>query len=108
MNNSFLVQGSGCLAATSVLESHFERNMEMQPAVELIATATNAGAHNDLGSGGAINVVCIHRDFKVDFHAKILQNNTRLFTSGNLLISKGDTVIKKDMSFKFEDNKLEN
>ena len=58
----FVVDGSGRLAAQSMLEKYWKPNMDEGDAVECACKAVEAGVFNDLGSGSGVDLVIIRMD----------------------------------------------
>lgn len=58
----FVTDGSGRLAAQSMLEKHWKPDMEENDAVECACKAVEAGVFNDLGSGSGVDLVILRLD----------------------------------------------
>ncbi|MES1918316.1 Proteasome subunit beta type-7 [Bonamia ostreae] len=58
----FIADGSGCLAAMSMLEAGFRDDMEELEAIELVCKAVKAGINNDLGSGSNVDIHVLTTD----------------------------------------------
>jgi len=58
----YVTMGSGSLAAMSVFEAGFKKNMTRQEAINLVHDAICAGIFNDLGSGSNVDVNVITKD----------------------------------------------
>ncbi|CAG8493376.1 6883_t:CDS:2 [Racocetra fulgida] len=58
----YVSMGSGSLAAMSILESRFTKNLERDEAIELAKDAIEAGIFNDLGSGSNVDINVIVKD----------------------------------------------
>lgn len=58
----YVTMGSGSLAAMSVFETQWKKNMTRDEAVALCANAIEAGIWNDLGSGSNVDVCVITKD----------------------------------------------
>ncbi len=58
----FAALGSGGLAAMSILERGFHRNLRVPEAIELVQSAIVAGIQNDLGSGSQVDLCVISPD----------------------------------------------
>ena len=58
-NHSYLTMGSGSLAAESVLDTKYHKDMTEEETKSLVHQAVKAGVFNDLGSGGTINLCVI-------------------------------------------------
>ncbi|KAK8800681.1 hypothetical protein WA158_000006 [Blastocystis sp. Blastoise] len=72
---NFLTSGSGCLAASSVLETNYREGLNEDEAKELIADAITAGIFNDLGSGGNVNIRVIRKDGTTDYYESYRHEN---------------------------------
>jgi 20S proteasome subunit beta 2 len=59
---SFATQGSGSLAAMSVLESRYRDGLSEAEAVDICSDAILAGIFNDLGSGSNVDICVIRRN----------------------------------------------
>lgn len=68
----FVTMGSGSLAAISVFESKWKKDMERQEAIDLVAEAIESGIFNDLGSGSNVDVTVIEKN-----NVEILRNYRR-------------------------------
>jgi 20S proteasome subunit beta 2 len=62
MTVPFTTTGSGCLAAMSVLETQWRRDMDEEDAKRMMKEAIDAGILNDLGSGSTVNMVVVKKD----------------------------------------------
>uniref|UniRef100_U5ETU2 Proteasome subunit beta n=1 Tax=Corethrella appendiculata TaxID=1370023 RepID=U5ETU2_9DIPT len=58
----FCTMGSGSLAAISVFESRWEKDMDEEEGKKLVRDAIAAGVFNDLGSGSNIDLCVITKD----------------------------------------------
>jgi len=65
----YVTMGSGSLAAMSIFEAHYKKDMEKNEAIELVKEAILAGIFNDLGSGSNVDITIITKD-----GAEILRN----------------------------------
>lgn len=66
----YVTMGSGSLAAMSVFESKWQRDMTKEEAVALCTEAIESGIFNDLGSGSNVDV-CVITDEKVSISDKL-------------------------------------
>lgn len=57
----YVTMGSGSLAAMSVFETGWSRDMEEPAAIELVKQAIHAGIFNDLGSGSNVDITVIRK-----------------------------------------------
>ncbi|RUS20959.1 proteasome subunit beta type-7 [Endogone sp. FLAS-F59071] len=57
----YVSMGSGSLAAMSIFESRWRKDMERQEAIDLVQTAIEAGIFNDLGSGSSVDIAIIEQ-----------------------------------------------
>ncbi|MCO5590493.1 hypothetical protein L7F22_044463 [Adiantum nelumboides] len=55
----YVTMGSGSLAAMSVFESSWEKDMSREAAIDIVANAIQSGIFNDLGSGSNVDVCVI-------------------------------------------------
>jgi len=62
MPRDFISMGSGSMAAISVLETGYKKDMSKEEAIELGASAIKAGILNDLYSGSNVDVSVIERN----------------------------------------------
>lgn len=67
----FTAQGSGSLAAISVLENRWRQHMSEHDCMEMVADAIYAGITNDLGSGSHVNLCVIKRENPEDKLSKV-------------------------------------
>jgi len=58
----YVTMGSGSLAAMAVFEAEFKSKMTLEEAKKLVHSAIMAGINNDLGSGGSVDLMVIHKD----------------------------------------------
>jgi len=58
----YVTMGSGSLAAMSVFEASFKKDMTRQEAIDLVHAAICAGIFNDLGSGGNVDIDVLTKD----------------------------------------------
>ncbi|EAY00796.1 Family T1, proteasome beta subunit, threonine peptidase [Trichomonas vaginalis G3] len=68
----FIAQGSGSLAAISVLENRWHNKMNEHDCMEMVADAIYAGITNDLGSGSHVNLCVIKRENPEDKQSKVI------------------------------------
>ncbi|RHZ61859.1 hypothetical protein Glove_345g13 [Diversispora epigaea] len=61
-HHPYITMGSGSLAAVSVLETRWTKNLERQDAIDMVKDAVEAGIFNDLGSGSNVNLVVIEKN----------------------------------------------
>ena len=55
----FVSLGSGSLAATSILDNNFKKNLSFNQAFLILQESLKAGIYNDTGSGGSIDLCII-------------------------------------------------
>jgi len=91
----FVTMGSGSLAAMSVFESRWKRNMERQEAIELVKDAIEAGIFNDLGSGSNVDITTIEKG-KVDKYRNYSKPNQRSQKEQIYKYNSGTTAILKE------------
>jgi len=58
----YTTMGSGSLAAMSVFESRWKKDMELEDAKQLVRDAIRGGIFNDLGSGSNVDICVITKD----------------------------------------------
>jgi 20S proteasome subunit beta 2 len=63
---SFVSLGSGSLAATSILDNNFKKNLTFNQALLVLQESIKAGIYNDTGSGGSIDL-CIITKKRIKF-----------------------------------------
>lgn len=91
----FTSLGSGSLAAISIIESRFKKNMTKEEALQLGVDAIKAGILNDLYSGSNVDV-CVIDSEGVEHHRNYLvveskNNNTEIcYPKGSIEILKED------------------
>lgn len=69
----FISMGSGSLAATTILEAGYKKDMEKDEAIHLAVDAVKAGILNDLYSGSNVDVVIIEQDEKEIFNVDVIR-----------------------------------
>merc|ERR1712137_1508939 len=92
----YVTMGSGSLAAMSVFESGFKKDMERGEAEQLVRQAIRAGIFNDLGSGSNVDICVITKD-KVDYLRPFDEANKRGVRQGNYRYKKGTTGVLKEI-----------
>jgi len=58
----YVTMGSGSLAAMSVFEAYYKKNMTKEEGIKLVHAAISAGIFNDLGSGGNVDITILTKD----------------------------------------------
>ncbi|CAG8594042.1 9649_t:CDS:2 [Ambispora leptoticha] len=104
-NVPFTTMGSGSLAAMSMLESRWKKDMERQEAIDLVKDALEAGVFNDLGSGGAVNIAIIEKgktELKMEYSKperepkcrsyKFARGSTAVLNSSTVTVAEGDAM----------------
>jgi len=91
----YVTMGSGSLAAMSVFESGFKKDMERGEAEQLVRQAIRAGIFNDLGSGSNVDICVITKD-KVDYLRPFDEANKKGVRQGNYRYKKGTTGVLKE------------
>jgi len=69
--SQFTSQGSGSLAALSVLETRWRNHMKEEECMELVADAILGGITNDLGSGSNVNLCVVKYENPEDTRSKV-------------------------------------
>merc|ERR1712080_551999 len=87
-----LTEGSGSLAAMSVLEHNWKPNMELEDAKKLVYEAVSAGVFNDLGSGSNVDL-CILKDGVKELIRPYKSDNVKPERQGNYTPGKGATAV---------------
>lgn len=72
----YVTDGSGRLAAQSMLEKYWRPDMEEEEAVECACKAIEAGILNDLGSGSGADVAIIRADGTTELKRHIRESGT--------------------------------
>lgn len=92
----FVTMGSGSLAAISVFESKWQKDMTRQQAIDLVAEAIEAGIFNDLGSGSNVDVTVITKQ-GVEYLRNYRMPNERGAKEQSYKFQRGTTaVLTKD------------
>lgn len=94
--------GSGSLAAMSVFETQWKRNLTREDAVKLCADAIQAGIWNDLGSGSNVDVAVITEE-KTTLMRNYITPNTRDRKQRNYKFERGTTAVLNEKIIKRED-----
>lgn len=96
--------GSGSLAAMSVFETQWQRNLSRDQAVKLCADAIEAGIWNDLGSGSNVDVAVITeekttlmRNYKTPNKREVKQRNYK-FERGTTAVLNEKIITKEEIS----------
>ncbi|KAK9765670.1 proteasome core particle subunit beta 2 [Basidiobolus ranarum] len=90
----YVTMGSGSLAAMSVFESRWKKDMERQDAIELVKDAIEAGIFNDLGSGSNVDV-CVIEKGTCEMLRNYARPNERGVKELNYTFSPGTTAVLK-------------
>jgi 20S proteasome subunit beta 2 len=69
--SQFTSQGSGSLAALSVLETRWKPHMKENECMEMVADAIQAGITMDLGSGSNVNLCVVKYENPEDMRSKV-------------------------------------
>lgn len=88
----YVTMGSGSLAAMSVFETQWQRNLTKAQAVKLCADAIQAGIWNDLGSGSNVDVAVITGD-KTTLMRNYITPNVRQPKQRNYRFQPGTTAV---------------
>merc|ERR1712136_555840 len=91
----YVTMGSGSLAAMSVFESGFKKDMERGEAEQLVRKAIRAGIFNDLGSGSNVDICVITKD-ELDYIRPFDEANQKGVRQGNYRYKKGTTGVLKE------------
>ena len=98
----YVTMGSGSLAAMSVFETQWKRNLTREDAVKLCADAIQAGIWNDLGSGSNVDVAVITEE-KTTLMRNYITPNTRDRKQRNYKFERGTTAVLNEKIIKKED-----
>jgi len=102
----YVTMGSGSLAAMSVFETQWKRDMTRAEAVALCADAIQAGIFNDLGSGSNVDV-CVITPEKTQLMRNYITPNVREKKMRDYKFKRGTTawlderVVKREEIRKF-------
>ncbi|KAK5257030.1 nucleophile aminohydrolase [Cryomyces antarcticus] len=88
----YVTMGSGSLAAMSVFETQWKRELSRDEAVKLTSDAILAGIFNDLGSGSNVDVCVITQD-KTTLMRNYITPNTREHKQRNYRFPRGTTAV---------------
>ncbi|CAO1614186.1 unnamed protein product [Sympodiomycopsis kandeliae] len=94
----YVTMGSGSLAAMSVFESSWEKDMDRESAINLVVAAISSGIFNDLGSGSNVDVCVIGKD-KTENFRNFSKPNERGVKEQSYLFPKGVTGFTKEMIY---------
>jgi len=75
--------GSGGLAAMSVLELGYKKDLSLQQAIDLVTKAIKSGINNDLGSGSQIDL-CIINKTGVKYRPAVVREETLPVTKNDI------------------------
>jgi 20S proteasome subunit beta 2 len=88
----YVTMGSGSLAAMSVFETQWKRDMKKDDAVKLCSDAIQAGIWNDLGSGSNVDVAVITEE-KTTLMRNHITPNKRERKQRNYRFQPGTTAV---------------
>ncbi|KAI6916167.1 Proteasome subunit beta [Hortaea werneckii] len=94
--------GSGSLAAMSVFETQWQKNLSRDDAVNLCANAIQAGIFNDLGSGSNVDV-CVITPEKTQMLRNYITPNVREKKMRDYKFPRGTTAVLNEKIIKKED-----
>ena len=98
----YVTMGSGSLAAMSVFETQWKRNLTREDAVKLCADAIEAGIWNDLGSGSNVDVAVITGE-KTTLMRNYITPNKREHKQRNYKFERGTTAVLNEKIIKREE-----
>jgi 20S proteasome subunit beta 2 len=98
----YVTMGSGSLAAMSVFETQWKRNLSREDAVKLCSDAIQAGIWNDLGSGSNVDVAVITEE-KTTLMRNYLTPNKRGTKERNYKFERGTTAVLNEKIVKREE-----
>lgn len=93
--------GSGSLAAMSVFESRWKKDMSLEEGKKLVRDAIAAGVFNDLGSGTNIDMCIITKD-KVDYIRPYEVANKRGVRQKSYKYKQGSTSVLKSLTVPYD------
>nr|POE96917.1 proteasome subunit beta type-2 [Quercus suber] len=88
----YVTMGSGSLAAMSVFETQWKKDLTKDEAVKLCADAIQAGIFNDLGSGSNVDVAIITKD-KTTLKRNYITPNVREQKMRDYKFARGTTAV---------------
>ncbi|EMD00003.1 hypothetical protein BAUCODRAFT_145329 [Baudoinia panamericana UAMH 10762] len=88
----YVTMGSGSLAAMSVFETSWKRDLKREDAVRLCADAIRAGIFNDLGSGSNVDV-CVITPAKTTMMRNFERPNERERKMRGYKFARGTTAV---------------
>jgi 20S proteasome subunit beta 2 len=88
----YVTMGSGSLAAMSVFETQWRKQLNRDDAIKLCADAIQAGIFNDLGSGSNVDVAVITEE-KTTLLRNFITPNVREAKQRNYRFPKGTTAV---------------
>ncbi|CAG8491771.1 9708_t:CDS:10 [Acaulospora morrowiae] len=91
----YVTMGSGSLAAISIFESRWTKDMERQDAIDLVKDAIEAGIFNDLGSGSNVDVVVLTKE-KTEILRNYAKPNERAQKEQSYKYKRGTTAFLKE------------
>lgn len=98
----YVTMGSGSLAAMSVFETQWQKNLSRDDAVKLCANAIQAGIFNDLGSGSNVDV-CVITPEKTQMLRNYITPNVREKKMRDYKFPRGTTAVLNEKIIKKED-----
>ncbi|KAI7201844.1 Proteasome subunit beta, partial [Hortaea werneckii] len=98
----YVTMGSGSLAAMSVFETQWQKNLSREDAVNLCANAIQAGIFDDLGSGSNVDV-CVITPEKTQMLRNYITPNVREKKMRDYKFPRGTTAVLNEKIIKKED-----
>nr|OQO18001.1 Proteasome subunit beta type-2 [Rachicladosporium sp. CCFEE 5018] len=98
----YVTMGSGSLAAMSVFETQWSRDMTREAAVALCANAIEAGIWNDLGSGSNVDVCVITKE-KTTLMRNFKTPNMREKKVRDYKFARGTTAVLREKVMRREE-----
>ncbi|KAI5797874.1 nucleophile aminohydrolase [Peziza echinospora] len=98
----YVTMGSGSLAAMSVFESTWKKDLSKEEAIELCSQAILAGIFNDLGSGSNVDV-CVITPEKATLHRPYKTPNERVPKEQSYIYERGTTAILNEITIQRTD-----
>ncbi|KAH9395740.1 Proteasome subunit beta type-7 [Tyrophagus putrescentiae] len=89
----YVTMGSGSLAAMSVFESRWKKDMDLEEGKKLVRDAICAGIFNDLGSGSNVDICIITKD-KTEYHRPYEIANLKGVRNNSYQFKRGTTEVR--------------
>lgn len=98
----YMTMGSGFLGATSILETRYKYNMELEEAKEVVVAAVEAGIYHDLGSGSNVDI-CVLTRSGINYQRNLVTKNGKVFQKPEPYeFPRGTTDVIEERRFKLQ------